>query len=349
MFGGVPLSILLVLAGPTSSPAKTPGPGPGPWLGMVATTVGSGTVNRCLPDVNQAFSALEDRGSLRTFRYAGTPALDGVFRHFQGITRLGREDGTWLAVSRSGSPNAVAILGPSGIVSEIRGPAGLTHAGGIQALGSVLAVPFEHKQGQSRVMLYDVTVPARPRILYELDRSDVPSPSAPGHASAVALARLADGRLLMIVGVRSSKVLDIYVSNNADLASPGLAFTRVGTLEEAIEGRVQSHNLVTQCDGTLFLVGAYNTGFPAPALGHDRLRWYRLGTAWDGGVDLVEAGSRKIDCRRCNFRAAAGVFVTGEGELVLYGIEHGGAGPGRTMSYEEFRSRSSQPTAPTGG
>ena len=347
MFGGVPLSILLVLARPSAIPA--PGPGPDPWLGMVATSGGLAAVNRCLPDVNQAFSALEDRGILHGFRYAGRPSLDGVFRHFQGIARLGRDDGTWLAVSRSGSANAVAILGPSGVVAEIKAPAGLTHAGGIQVMGSVLAVPYEHKQGRSRVVLYDLADPLRPRILYELDRSDVPSPSAPGHASAVALSRLADGRLLMIVGVRSSKVLDFYVSNHADLAAPGLAFIRVGTLEEAIEGRFQSHNLVTQCDGTLFLVGAYNTGFPAPALGHDRLRWYRLDAAWDGGVALVEAGTRKIDCRRCNFAAAAGVFVTGDGELVLYGIEHGGAGPGRTMSYEEFRARSSQPTAPTGG
>ena len=346
MFGGLPLSILLVLASPATPPAG--GPGPGPWLGMVATTLGTGAVNRCIPDVNLALSSLQGRGIIHGFRYAGAPALDGIFRHFQGIARLPREDGTWLAVSRSGSPNAVMLLGPAGVVAEIKGPGSLTHAGGIQALGSVLAVPYEHKQGESRVVLYDVADPARPRILYELDRSDVPEPSAPGHASAVALARLADGRLLMIVGVRSSKVLDIYVSNHADLSEPGLHFTRVGTLEDAIEGRFQSHNLVTQCDGTLFFVGAYNTGFPAPALGNDRLRWYQVGSSWDGGIALTEAGTRKIDCRRCNFAAAAGVFVTGEGEVVLYGIEHGGTGPGRTMQYEEFRARSSQPTVPTG-
>lgn len=342
MFAGFPF-IMLALASLTPAPAK------GPWRGLVATSIGASPVNRCLPDVNLAFSDLESRGTLRGFQYATAPSLDGVFRHFQGITRLGREDATWLAVSRSGSPSAVALLGPSGIVAEIRAPEGLTHAGGIQALGSVLAVPYEHKQGQSRVVLYDVADPVRPRILYELDRSDVPAPSEPGHASAVALTRLADGRLLMIVGVRSSSVLDIYVSNHADLAAPELRFIRVGTLEDAIEGRFQSHNLVTQCDGTLYLVGAYNTGFPAPALGRDRLRWYRLDTAWDGGVALVESGSRTLDCRRCNFRAAAGVFVSGDGELVLYGIELGGSGPGRQMSYEVFRSRSSEPTAPTGG
>jgi hypothetical protein len=347
MFVGAPLSIMLVLASATPPGGPGPAPGPGRWLGMVATSLASGT-NRCIPDVNHAFSALEPRGVLRGFDYSEAPSLDGLFRHFQGITRLGREDGTWLAVSRSGSPNAVALIGPSGIVAEIEAPPGLTHAGGIQALGSILAVPYEHKQGQSRVMLYDVADPTRPRILYELDRSDVPAPSAPGHASAVALARLADGRLLMIVGVRSSKVLDIYVSNQADLSAPGLAFVRVGTLEDAIDGKFQSQNLVTQCDGALFLVGAYNSGFPAPRMGADRVRWYRLDSAWDGGVMLTEAGNRKVKCRRCNFGAAAGVFVTGEGQLVLYAIEHG-SGSSRTITYEEFRARSSQPTVPTGG
>jgi hypothetical protein len=101
-------------------------------------------------------------------------------------------------------------------------------------------------------------------MLYELDRSDVPAPSEPGHASAVAVARLADGRVMMMVGVRSSKILDVYISNQADLSAPGLEFTLVTTLANAVEGRFQSQDLVTQCDGSLFLVGTYNNGFPGP-------------------------------------------------------------------------------------
>ena len=308
---------------------------------------GTPAINRCVPDVSQAIAGLDRRGTTRGFRYAGLPALDGLFRHFQGITRLAREDGTWLAVSRSGSPNAVALVGPDGVVSEISAPAGITHAGGIQALGSVLAVPYEHKQGHSKVVLYDVADPTHPRIIYVLDRADVPAPSAPGHASAVAIGRLADGRLLLMVGVRSSKVMDVYLSNQAELDQPGLRFDRVATLVNAVEGHFQSQNLVTQCDGTLFLVGAYNRGFPGPRLGSDMLRWYRV-AAVDGAIELVAAGKRKVTCVHCNFGAAAGVYVAPGGELLLYGIEHRDTGPNRTVRYEEFRARTPQPTVPAG-
>jgi len=319
--------------------------GPGPWRGLVSPG-GATAVNRCVPDVNLAIASLDQHGTTRGFHYTG-PALDGLFRHFQGITRLAREDGTWIAVSRSGSANAVALVGPGGVAAEIPAPAGITHAGGIQALGSILAVPYEHKQGQSKVVLYDVADPFHPRIIYVLDRADVPAPSAPGHASAVAIARLADGRLVMFVGVRSSEVLDVYLSNQAELDRPGLRFDRVATLEHAVEGRFQSHNLVTQCDGTLYLVGAYARGIPVLRLGSDMLAWYRL-TASGDGIHLEPAGTRKMTCEYCNFGAAAGLYVAPGGELVLYGIEHRDAGPNRTVRYEEFRSRPRQPTVPAG-
>lgn len=339
-----PLSLMLLLP---HSTAERPAADPGVWRGLVSVA-GAPAVNRCVPDVNVALSSLERRGTSSGFRYDGVPALDGAFRHFQGITRLAREDGTWLAVSRSGSPRAVAIVGPRGIAAEITAPRGLTHAGGIQALGQVLAVPYEQKQGRSAVILYDVSEPEHPHVIYELDRSDVPPPSAPGHASAVALARLADGRLALIVGVRSSKVLDLYLSNQADLDQPGLRFDRVATLENAVEGRFQSHNLVTQCDGSLFLIGAYNSGFPGPRLGADMLRWYRLTQTVEGMVQLDAQGKRKLDCVHCNFGAAAGVYVAPGGELILYGIEHRDSGPNRTVMVEEFRARTAQPTIPTG-
>lgn len=339
-----PLSILLILAHPTAAPPATD---PGVWRGLVSIA-GAPAVNRCIPDVSLALSSLAQRGTMSGFRYDGAPALDGAFRHFQGITRLAREDGTWLAVSRSGSPRAVAIVGPGGVTAEITAPRGLTHAGGIQALGQMLAVPYEQKQGQSSVILYDVSEPEHPQMIYEVDRSDVPPPSAPGHASAVALARLADGRVALIVGVRSSKVLDLYLSNQADLQQPGLRFDRVATLENAVTGRFQSHNLVTQCDGTLFLIGAYNNGFPGPRLGADMLRWYRLTQSVEGSVVLEAKGKRKVTCAHCNFHAAAGVYVAPGGELMLYGIEHRDTGPNRTVRYEEFRARTTQPVVPAG-
>ena len=340
-----PLSLLIALAPSLPAPGATD---PVVWRGLVSTSY-TPALNRCVPDVNSAITALDARGTASGFHYAGAPALDGLFRHFQGITRLPHPGGTWLAVSRSGSPRAVAIVGPNGVVSEITAPDGQTHAGGIQALGEILAVPYEHKAGRSVIMLYDVTDASHPRIIYELDRSEVPAPSAPGHASAVALTRLADGRVALIVGVRSSRVLDLYVSNQADLSAPGLEFKLVATLANAVEGRFQSQNLVTQCDGSLFLIGTYNNGFPGPRMGADMIRWYRLGQNANGAVRLEAMGKRKVTCRYCNFGAAAGVYVAPAGDLILYGIEHRDTGPNRTVYYEEFRARSMQSGLPSGG
>jgi len=334
------LALLSQLLGLAPSSAMAGPTDPGIWRGLVST-LAAPAVNRCVPNVNSAIASLEPRGTAYRFYYAGTPALDGLFKHFQGISRLPLEDGTWLAVSRSGSPQAVAIVGPAGVVSEITAPPGLSHAGGIQALGHVLAVPYEHKGGRSKVILYDLSDVSNPRMLYELDRSDVPAPSAPGHASAVALARLADGRVVLMVGVRSSKVLDVYVSNQADLAAPGLEFRLVATLANAVGGRFQSQDLVTQCDGSLFLVGTYNNGFPGPRMGADMLRWYRLSQDAAGQMVLEPNGKRKVTCKYCNFGAAAGLFVGSGGELILYGIQHRDTGPNRTVYYEEFRARGS--------
>jgi hypothetical protein len=157
----------------------------------------------------------------------------------------------------------------------------------------------------------------------------------------VAVARLADGRVVLIVGVRSSKVLDVYLSNQADLTAPGLEFKRVTTIANAIEGRFQSQDLVTQCDGSLFLVGTYNSGFPGPRMGADMLRWYQLTQDEAGQVVLEPRGKRKVSCKYCNFGAAAGLFVGSAGEVILYGIEHRDTGPNRTVYYEEFRARGS--------
>ncbi len=341
-----PLSLLIAL--PVSPPAPVASD-PGVWRGLVSTFT-TPSVNRCVPDVTTAIASLERRGTTRGFHYAGTPALDGLFKHFQGIARLPREDGTWLAVSRSGSPRAVAIVGPEGVVSEITAPQGLSHAGGIQALGHILAVPYEHKGGRSAVVLYDLSDLSNPRMLYELDRSDVPAPSEPGHASAVAIARVADGRVVLIVGVRSSRVLDVYLSNQADLTAPGLEFTLVTTLTNAVEGRFQSQDLVTQCDGSLFLVGTYNNGFPGPRMGADMLRWYRLTRDEAGKAFLEPRGKRKVTCKYCNFGAAASVYVDPAGDLLLYGIQHRDTGPGRTVYYEEFRAAlTTKPSLPAGG
>jgi hypothetical protein len=102
------------------------------------------------------------------------------------------------------------------------------------------------------------------RLLHAFDRRDLAPPSNPNAASATAIARLADGRYLLIVGVRSSKVLDFYVSEGTSLEAAQLRFHWFRTMAGAVAGGFQNMTLVTQCDGSLFLVGTLNTAVPPP-------------------------------------------------------------------------------------
>jgi hypothetical protein len=228
-------------------------------------------------------------------------------------------------------------------VQTLPPPSGFEHGGGLGAIGRVLVVPYEGRG--SVIALYDMSDPIHPRILHAFDRSGVARPSSPEAASAVGITKLADGRYLMVVGAFSSKVLDFYLSEGTTLLADQIAFRWIHTLRGVVAGGFQNLSLITQCDGTIFLVGTHNTSLPPPALGRDFVRWYRLsngpaGAA--GGIAIEAVGSRHMDCSRCNFAAAAGLYVDPAGRLILYATEHGAGGPGGSVEFEEFRASESE-------
>jgi hypothetical protein len=333
--------VLAVLAAPGLA-AQTPAP---LLRGYVTETWGNAGANRCVPDVDEALEGLADRGDL------------------QGVQRLAVEDGRWLALSRSGAPVAFALVelesrDPGGfpfgtnraagerapsrtappetdrLVLEVPAPEGFRHAGGMQALGHILAVPFEEGD-RSIIAFYDVSDPRAPRELHVLDHAALPPPHDPKHASVAGLVRLAGGRILLVTGERSSKVLEFHLSNGSDPGAPGFGFEETVMVRGVVEGGFQNVNLLTQCDGTLFLVGAHNTGLPPPSLGRDWVRWYRLGGTATAPT-FEPAGGRRLRCDECNFGAGAGLYIAPDGRLVLYAVSHSDGGPGRSTSLEEF-------------
>jgi hypothetical protein len=296
--------------------------------------------------------------------------MDRLFAHWQGVQRLSSDGGQWLVLSRSGADIGFTVvrlgsrapggarfgsnraMGPHApldtpppdtdrIVRELPAPGGQDHGGGMQVIGHVLGVPFENGRS-SLVVFYDLADPEHPRLLSVLERPDLPPPAHPGRASAVGIARLADLRYLLIVGERSSKVLTFYVSEGTTLGTD-LTFRWIGTRTGTVAGGFQNMNLVTQCDGSLFLVGTHNTSLPPPSLGSDLIRWYRLENTPDGQIGIVPIGSRQLNCRRCNFGAGAGLYIDPEGRLLLYAVEHNDGGPGGSTEFEEFRPVSHAP------
>jgi hypothetical protein len=184
---------------------------------------------------------------------------------------------------------------------------------------------------------YDVADPEHPRRLYALDHSDVRPPSDPGQAAEVALARLADGRYLLVLGVHSSKLLDIYVSRGRALTdSATIGWERVFVKKGGLVRGFQQIALLTQCDGRLFLVGTHNTALPPPNLGHNHAEWYELERE-GSGIRFIMRGTGRFICVRCNFGAGGGLYLDPLRRVYVYGVERGAGGPGGSVSVEEFR------------
>ena len=160
------------------------------------------------------------------------------------------------------------------IVLQVPRDPQFSHAGGLQALGHFLAVPVE-ASGASKVLFYDLTNPLAPaRLANELDHSALSD-----EAGAAFLARLTDGRILLGVGRADSNVLDFYVSSGPDLATASFSlfdtwFEDELTGGDSEFGNYQSINLVTQCDGALFLVGTHEN--TAVQIGRDFADTFRL-------------------------------------------------------------------------
>lgn len=352
---------LLLPAVAQAQPAPAPVP---PLIGHVSTRWNAPDHNRCVPDVSEALASLNTPGDLLGFRRGAGRRMDRLFAHWQGIQRLSVDDGRWLVLSRSGADVGFTLVrlasrDPGGgrfgsnrqggprdprdtpppetdqIIRELPAPVGHDHGGGVQVIGHVLGVPFEHGN-ESVVVFYDLSQPDRPRLLMAMERPDLPPPARAGRASAVGIAKLADGRYLLVVGERSSRILTFYASEGTALDA-SLSFRWIGTRTGTVAGGFQNMNLVTQCDGGLFLVGTQNSGFPPPSLGPDLVRWYRLANTGDNQVGITPVGSRQLRCRRCNFGAGAGTYVDPDGRLLLYAVEHNDAGPERSIEFEEFR------------
>ncbi|WP_043392719.1 hypothetical protein [Archangium violaceum] len=225
-----------------------------------------------------------------------------------------------------------------------------THAGGMQASGSLLAVPLESSPSgeNGRVVFYDMATPWRPV------RLPVNQWGQTQEAGTASLAKLSDGRFLLILGRAHANNLEFYRSTGGDLRSTDAGFVPLdnwneGELRSAIGdrefGNYQNLNLVTQCDGSLFLVGTHLNS----ATGEDWIDLFRL-TEESGQVVITKVAKKHLYCgypspgydsgtnRQCNLDAAGGVYVDPWGQLIVYGTEHDNDGPGSSVKMMEFRA-----------
>jgi hypothetical protein len=310
-------------------------------------------------DVAAAVARLRDHGDALGFGMNGIGAATGL-SHWEGLARTRVGDRRRLVVSRKGEGKAMVgvDLGsrdddgrrwrsnrlsmatpiattppPATDVAawELPEDEGFDHVGGLQALGRLLAVPLENATA-SRVVFFDVGSSGVPARLGQLDRPTI------GAAGTATLAKLADGRTLLVVGRYNAQILDFYVS----LDATGVPrFGSFATWDAADAGVLFDHyqniDAIPQCDGALFLVATTRTDVGS----HHIIDAWRLADGSD--VAITKVSSRQVLCDTfCDFGGAAGAYVTPAGELYLYATEFQQTGPAGSVSFEEFR-----PTPPS--
>lgn len=361
--------------------------------GRTSCPWGSTNCNPCVPDVLDSMHRLRSHGDIMGFHMNGAADVD-VSHHWQGVQRLMGGQGRYLAISRSvtdanvsfvvvemASRNGQGVRFRSNRLDpgldnfatpppledriawqEPRDP-DFKHAGGLQALGQILAVPVERSRevnpitgevtdpGASKVIFYDLANPLSPvRLANEVDHS-----SLADAAGAAFMARLADGRVLLGIGRTDSNVLDFYVSAGTDLRTTSFVlfdtwFESELTGGDSEFGNYQSINLVTQCDGALFLIGTHEN--TATQTGEDFADTFRLTNGPGDNVAIEKVAANHLVCgnrgvNHCNLDAAGGVYVDPGGQLYVYGTEHDNDGPlagvypctgaACSVKFEEFR------------
>ncbi|MEU6084401.1 hypothetical protein [Streptomyces sp. NPDC047108] len=361
---GVATVSLAVLAAPGTAAGAGDADGTGSATRAERVTAAADGATPCVDDVRGSVTEkLRDHGDTMGVHLGGgmpDPEQSDTHRndHLQGVQRLPADGGRWLAMSyddtddgpggvgfahlpsrspaedggrlrsnRLGAASSVDQSPPASdqVVSKIdSGRNDLDHAGGMQALGSYLAVPYEGSAASSEVRIYDVGDPASPVLKSTLVRTGIKN------SGNVGWTRLADGRHLLMVGGYDSTPLDFYASDTID--GP---YTHLGTWRGDFAA-YQSTNIVTECGtGNLFIVGSYKTG------GEDTLDVYSL--ALTPNPDIAPVGSRHMYCatdgvRQCDFSAAGGVYVSPAHELYFYATEHENDGPSDSVKFSEFRT-----------
>lgn len=329
--------------------------------------------NVCVPDVVTAFNRLSTHGDTMGLNYDNYNVSS--HNHFQGIQRYNNylyitraddsvEKAGELNVFRLDSRNTKGLrfrsnrLNPYQNIKDmppdfddailfepINDPhvPSYEHAGGFQLNGTVMAVPYEEDR-KSRIYFYLIDDPENPVKLSE----EVIRPH--DSAGTASLTKLEDDHFLLIVGGRHATTLDFYISQSKNILSPKFpkkplmrwdkSMPILSTLPDGDVGyySYQNLNLITQCDGTLYLIGS---DYYIPG-NQDRLDLFRLNVIDETTIQLTKVGKKALVCddfdeMQCDFDAAGGAYIDPEGRLYYYATEAKNDGPYNTITMKEFR------------
>jgi len=354
----------------------------------ICLAAATGAYGATAPDVHGQFAALKHHGEALGF-HLGVSEDPTCGQHFQGVARSTGPGSTCLFISHNIGHVAgllvveMASRGGDGErlrsnrlkrgahtdftlpPTSDRGVANLSfpeyeHAGGIQLVDDVLAVPLEvPSSGASpgRLVLVDVSDPILPQVILEYPLTH--------KAGFVAFAELAQENcyIFLISGsdsaLQDGKMIKLYKTNTNDLHEPNLMIEPAGEWVCSGEcrgfktdiGAYQALNFVEQDDGELLLVGTRRTGWQVSCTcpldtcedEADLYHFEYLMGLWQLTYQSTKHFYLHVDWELSgewfgNFAAAAGIYVSPSGQLILYSIEHENEGFGGMVRMGEFHN-----------
>ena len=283
-----------------------------------------------IKNVLSSFEAHDEEAAVMEFTMEGWSIPSGG--HLQGIQRTYTKR-PYFVISGSSDHEAYFIVvgkiadGFEIIQKKIISYNPYRHAGGIQIIGDYLVVGVEDnsKRNKSRVCFFDVRNPEKPigDPIITIPREGEEKLATAG---AIAIVKRSADHLL-IVGSWDSDTLDFYRSNGMDLGKPGGEFTyrQTWNKDDAFRGdwcddtwgNYQNLNLVSDTNGSLFLIGYYCDGKQG-----DYADLYSLDLSNPGPKMIRKESNKRLKCiRRASFQYGGGIYIDNEMSLISYACE----------------------------
>lgn len=259
------------------------------------------------------------------------------------VVRLGTKGATTGALGKNVEPLALPACSDAIVSYPSDGSSIRDHAGGLQASGAFAIVPFEHAgddvgAGFRVASLANPLAPAWGPFVARARGQTT-------NAGAAALTRLSSGVFLALVFGNDSDDVEVFVSSLTELPGHGGSASQWVSRASASTpfggSNYQNLQLVTKCDGQLYVAGTHKDGST------DWVDLWRLDLSSGFSPTFTKVANRHMYCstsntgntRYCDFDAGAGVYVQGNGGLLLYGVEHyndGYSGTTRAVKVREF-------------
>lgn len=302
--------------------------------------------NLCVDDVKSQFQMLSTEGreipiSIEPNVFEGKSYIlrplnkFGIDNHFQGIQKLPGKDNFVITGSDLNNKRADLVFVSDRKITKriVMDVWPYWHPGGISTSGNLLVVPLEEykKTRIGKINFYNLSNFTKLNVSI-----NIPTTSA----GAVFFYNLPDGSFL--IGSWDMNIIHFYFSKTNNLLDgfeekPRFRIDRKDFKfrdRKPFDFDAQGINLITQCDGKLFLFLFGNRGKAGD--NYDRALLFSLVlNEKNAQIELVT--TKNFDCgKKCNFAAAAGTYINEQGKLFVFSSPHHRSFDGKKYSIIEF-------------